>query len=332
MKNLRLILLFALLIAAYFSPAFSLTLKIATVAPAGSSWMQEMTIGAKAIAERTDNRVKLKFYPGGVMGNDQSIHRKIRINQLQGGAFSSSGLTQVNTAIQLLSLPMVFQSFDEVDQIRAIMDDVIKQRMEQSGFVILGITEAGFAQIFSSQPIDSLDAMRASKVWVPEGDKLVETTFNTLGVKPVALPLSDVFTGLQTGLIDTISSTASGAIAFQWHTKLNYMIDLPVIYIIAVLAVNKSAFDKISDADQLVVKEEMNKVSSILNAMARKDDSEARQALEKQGIQFIDIPAQEIQNIKTLSSESIQIMVNQGDIDKQLIETMLAHLQKLRSN
>ena len=61
------------------------TLKLATLAPAGTVWMKEMKAGADRVAQRTSGRVEIKFYPGGVMGNDQSVHRKIRIGQLHGG-------------------------------------------------------------------------------------------------------------------------------------------------------------------------------------------------------------------------------------------------------
>ena len=91
-----------------------------------------------------------------------------------------------------------------------------------------------------------MQSIRDSKVWIPEGDKLVQETFDTMQISPIPLPISDVFTGLQTGLIETITSTSTGAIAFQWHTKIRYLVDLPVLYVIGVLAVNKSAFDKIS--------------------------------------------------------------------------------------
>ena len=81
------------LLALVFSASVSAaTLKIATLAPAGTTWMNEMKAGAQQIKQRTAGRVKLKFYPGGVMGNDQSVHRKIKIGQLQGGAFTPGGL------------------------------------------------------------------------------------------------------------------------------------------------------------------------------------------------------------------------------------------------
>ena len=73
----------------------ALTLKIATIVPDGSSWLVEMRQAGKEIAEKTDGRVKLKFYPGGVMGGDKTVLRKIRARQLQGGAFTSGALAEI---------------------------------------------------------------------------------------------------------------------------------------------------------------------------------------------------------------------------------------------
>jgi len=311
--------------------AHAVTLKIATLAPAGTTWMKEMLKGADAIESSTTGRVKMKFYPGGVMGNDQSVHRKIRINQLQGGAFSSSGLTPVDPNIQILSLPMMFNSFAEVDHVRAQMDQRIKQHVADNGFIILGISEGGFARIMSNQPVSDMQSIRNSKVWIPEGDTLVQETFDTMGIKPIPLPLADVFTGLQTGLIETITSTSTGAIAFQWHTKVNYLVDLPVLYVIGLLAVDKSAFDKIRPEDQKVVIAEMDKVFSRLDKINREDNLSATAALKTQGIKVIQPTSEVAQEWKNYSQQSIQKMIQSGMIEKSMVDEIERLLAEYRS-
>lgn len=312
------------------SNSWAITLKIATLAPAGTSWMKEMKKGANTIKEKTSGRVKFKFYPGGVMGNDASVHRKIRINQLQGGAFSSSGLSHIDSSIQLFSLPMVFNSFEEVDHVRKHLDQKVKQHMSANGFTLLGITEGGFGRIFSTRPVANLEQIRATKVWMPEGDDLIKQSFDALGVQPIALPLADVFTGLQTGLIETITSTSTGAIAFQWHSKVNYMVDTPVLYLIGTLAVNNDAFNKIKPADQKVVIEEMDRVFARLDEINRKDNIEATEALKTQGIKVITPSADEILRWKTLTQVSIEKIMQSQSIDTQLLLEMNQLLKDIR--
>ncbi|MCI0356707.1 MAG: TRAP transporter substrate-binding protein DctP, partial [Acidobacteria bacterium] len=93
MRSIRLTsLLCAIAFGVFSTVASAATLKIATLAPEGTSWMKEMRTGAGEIEKRTAGRVQIKFFPGGVMGNDKSVLRKIRAGQLQGGALASTGL------------------------------------------------------------------------------------------------------------------------------------------------------------------------------------------------------------------------------------------------
>ena len=308
------------------------TLKIATLAPAGTTWMKEMKAGAGQIKQRTEGRVKLKFYPGGVMGNDQSVHRKIKIGQLQGGAFTPGGLSQVSPSIQALGLPMMFDTYAEIDYVRAKMIPLMKQAMESSGFVILGISDGGFVRILARQPMRNLESIRASKVWIPEGDQLGQIVFRALGITPIALPISDVFTGLQPGLIETVAVNPTSAIAFQWHTSTSYMTETPISYIIGVLAVQKKAFDKLSVEDQAVVREEIGVVFSRLDVLNRSDNLAAKAALKQQGIIFVTPDPSEVKRWKSISDGAIDEMVASGIISAEIVGQVREYLQSFRNS
>ncbi len=331
MKHYLRILLSGVLLAFFSSHALAATLKIATLAPAGTTWMKEMKQGASEIKKKTEGRVKLKFYPGGVMGNDKSVHRKIKIGQLHGGAFTSGGLSHVYPDIQALSLPMMFNSFEEVDYVRARVDKLLKSNIEQKGFVLLGISEGGFARILSRSPLADLESIRQSKVWIPEGDELVNDTFDTLGISPVSLPISDVFTGLQTGLIETVTVNPTAAIAFQWHSNMAYMTETPVTYLIGTLAIQKKTFDKIKAEDQQIVREEVDRVFKRMDILNRADNASAAQALRNQGIEFIKPSEVELKRWKALSAKSIEGMIRSGRLSQTMYDEVSRHLSDFRN-
>ena len=324
--------LIALLLGTFSSHSFAKTFKIATIAPAGTAWLKQMKKGAEIIKQKTEGRVKIKYYPGGVMGNDASVHRKIKVGQLHGGAFTSGGLAQFYRDIQVLSLPMLFNSLDEVDYVRSKLDETIKQNMEKNGFVLLGIAEGGFARIMSKEPMVKLESIRASKVWIPEGDILVEATYDTLGISPISLPISDVFTGLQTGLIETVSVTSTAAIAFQWHTSTAYLTDTPIIYLIGLLAIQKKAFDKISPEDQQVVREAIGDAFKTLDTLNRADNIQASEALKTQGITFVKPDAEELLRWKTLSIQATDNMVAEGIVSREMVDVVKGHLSTYRNS
>ncbi|MCP4472193.1 MAG: C4-dicarboxylate ABC transporter [Gammaproteobacteria bacterium] len=330
MNNAFKIMGFAIVSIAFVAGAEAKALKFATLAPAGTTWMKEIKAGAEQVKQRTGGRVKLKFYPGGVMGNDQSVHRKIKIGQLHGGAFTQVGLAQVYPGIQVLGLPMLFRSLEEVDYVRQHMDIVLKRETEAAGFVLLGISEGGFARILSKQPMRDLEALRSSKVWVPEGDQVGLTVFRGLGITPISLPIADVFTGLQTGLIETVPVNPTSAIAFQWHSSTAYMTDVPINFLVGLLAIRKSAFDKLPAEDQVVLQEEMERVFKRLGELNRIDNEAAKAALRQQGITFVMPKPGEIERWREISNQSIDDMVESGVMPASLVELIRRHLQSFR--
>ncbi len=306
------------------------TLKIATLAPAGTTWMEEMQRGAERIRERTADRVRLKFYPGGVMGNDRSVHRKIRVGQLHGGAFTPGGLAQVDQTIQSLGLPLLFRSLAEVDYVRERMDPLIAGAMEANGFVVLGISEGGFVRILSKRPMRDLETIRASKVWIPEGDVLGQVLFEALGINPIALPISDVFTGLQTGLIETVTVNPTGAIAFQWHSSTAYMTSVPLSYIIGVLAVDKKAFNRLSASDQSIVREEMGAAFARMDQLNREDNEAALAALAALGIEFVEPEPGEFERWQSISDAAIETMIANGLISAEVVNRLKGYIKSFR--
>ena len=307
------------------------TLKIATLAPEGSTWMQEMRAGAAEIAQRTGGRVELKFYPGGVMGNDKSVLRKIRINQLQGGAVTSGVLADAYPDIDVYELPFLFRDNEEVAYVRARMDGQLKAGLEKTGFVALGITNGGFAYLLSNKRVAGVADLDGQKVWIPEGDMVSEVVFKTAGISPVSLPVSDVYTGLQTGLIDTVVATPAAAIALQWHTRMTHLTNQPLALVIAVLAVDKKALDRLDPADQAVVREVIGRVFAHLDELNQRDDRQALEALKRQGIQFVDPSPEEVARWQDIARQAEETLGAQGAYSPATLQTLRGYLAEYRN-
>ncbi len=318
MTNRILLLLAAVLLCA--APARALDLKIATVAPEGSAWMKAMRAGGDTIRQRTDGRVNFKFYAGGVMGNDKSVLRKIRIGQLQGGAFTSGGLAEVYPDLGLYNLPLQFRSPAEVDYVRARLDPVLQQGLEAAGFVSFGLAEGGFALLMADVPVRSIDDMRGKKVWVPEGDTISYRVMESLGLAPVTLPLTDVMTGLQAGLINVIPASAIAAVAFQWYTRISYVTDTPLSYLYATLAIDRRAFSRLSAADQQVVREVMGRIYQEIDHQNRADDSAAKAAMRQQGVTFVTPEPAEIERWRGIAAKVADDLRREGAFTPALFD------------
>jgi len=312
--------------------AASATLKIATAAPEGTSWMKEMRAGAKEITARTDGRVTFRFYPGGVMGNDASVLRKIRIGQLHGGAVTGGGLAAIFHDAQIYGLPFFFRSYDEVDYVRKRMDPMILDGLKQRGFIAVGLAELGFAYLMSRRPLRQSSDLKERKVWVPEGDRVAYAAFEAIGVSAIPLSLIDVLTGLQTGLVDTVGASPIGAIALQWHTRVKYVADAPLSYLYGGLVIKRTAFDRLLPQDQVIVQEVMERVLVSISERNRRDNDGSRDALRNQGIQFIT-PAPEVwEETRTSVSKAMDALAREGVFSQIALETLRGNLDTYRSS
>jgi len=333
MRFLTISKVFSVLLLVLVAPeTFAQTLKIATIAPEGSSWMKDMKSGAKAIEEHTDGRVKFKFYGGGVQGNDKQVQRKMRTGQLQGGAFTSGALNKFQKDADLFSMPMLFNSIDEARFVRSEMDAEVRRRLEDAGYVNFGFAGGGFAYMMSNKPLESLSDMKGQKVWIPEGDPIGFAALRALGVAPVIMPVTDVMTGLQTDLLDSVAVPPVGAVVFQWFTRLKYITELPLAYVYASLLIDKRAFSKLSEGDQAVVREVMEGIYRKFDRYGVADNREALQALLDNGLEMVSPNTVEVSEWRAIVNDSHRQLAIDGTFDIELLDRVQELIEDYRGD
>jgi TRAP-type C4-dicarboxylate transport system substrate-binding protein len=330
MNRLLPCLLVSLLLVAGSALAAPVQLKIATLAPENSGWMKAMRAGGDEIAARTEGRVKFKFYGGGVMGSDAKVLRKMRIGQLHGAAFTPSALAERYPDINLYGFPLVFRSTDEVAFVRERLDQKLLDGLEEAGLVGFGITTGGFANLMSSQPVQNYDDLKGRKVWVPEGDQVTYAAMKSLDLSPVVLPITDVMTGLQTGLIEVVGTPPVGAVALQWYTKVAYVTDAPLVYTYAVLVVEKKTFDRIDPADQAVVREVMGRIYSHFDRQNLIDNDGALEAMVANGIEVVEPADGALEHWRGRVAELNARLVADGAVTTDLWEELQSLLAEYR--
>lgn len=329
-KAPHLLLAVLLTLACGSGTAVAQTLKIATIAPEGSSWMTDMRAGAKAIEEHTGGRVKFKFYGGGVQGNDKQVQRKMRTGQLHGGAFTSGGLNMFQPEADLFALPLLFNTIEEARYVRGHIEPELRQRLEDAGYVNFGFAAAGFAYMMSNKPLANLSDLGGQKIWIPEGDPVGFAALRALGIAPVVMPVTDVMTGLQTDLLDSVTVPPVGAVVFQWHTRLKYITDVPVAYVYAALLIDRKAFGRINGEDQRVVREVMEGIYRKFDQNGVRDNDSAMLALLESGLQMVEPNAAEVAQWRGIVSRSHRQLAGEGVFDLALLERLQRLLDDYR--
>jgi TRAP-type C4-dicarboxylate transport system substrate-binding protein len=283
--------------------------KVATLAPAGSVWIEQFDKFAASITKETGGEVAFRIYPGGVMGDDQAMIRKMRVGQLQGGGFTMTGISMQVPDFRVLGIPFLFESYDEVDYVRnGLMPDFI-QRFRDNNLEIVALTEVGFIYAMSTKPVDSYIKFKETKNWSPTGDPISEAFMKTLGITPTSLTIPDVLSSLQSGLVETVYNSLYGSIVMQWFTKARYIVDFPYGYAYGVFALDAKKFNKLPPAHQEIIHKAASTYFPILLAETRKSNEESHKVLKERGNTFL-----------TLDKETIGILREKRDLAmKQMI-------------
>ena len=307
-------------------------IKIATLAPQNSEWAEKFQKGSIEIQERTENRVKLKFYWGGAQGNAKKILQKIKIRQLHGGTFSPTDFQEVYPDLNIYGLPFLFKDFDEVDYVRDRVDNQLEQGFKNLGFNTYGFAGGGFAYILSNEPIREYEDLKNKKIWLPQGDLISYEAMRSLNLLPVPLPMTDVLTGLQTGLIDIVAIPPVVALALQWHTKINYITRVPVLYAMGFLAIDSKMINRINTDDRKVLNEVISRIYSEVDSNSQQDSENAYEALSKIGIQEIQFDGDEYQKLTDLLEEPTKKMANDGFYSLELFNEIKMYIDDFRKS
>jgi TRAP-type C4-dicarboxylate transport system substrate-binding protein len=271
-------------------PAHALELKIATLAPKNSAWAKAMEQGAKQAAEKTGGRLTMKYYFSGQQGDERDMVRKMESGAIDGAVVTAVGLGIILPEVRVLELPTLFESVEELDDVRDAMTAEFEKRFAAKGYVLVTWGDVGWVHTFSTIEYKSIDDLKKAKAWVWSDDPITRAMQKRLGINGVPLGVPAVLSALTTGQIDTCYGSPLSMIALQWYTKVRYASDKPLSYAIGGFVVRKDVFDQLSAEDQKAFLTGARENSKKIIAGVRKDNDRARKALVKNGIVFFTVP------------------------------------------
>ena len=235
----------ALLAFASAVSAQTIVIRLGTLAPRNSKWHQLILDMGEKWKQASGGKVELKVFPGGEQGDEPEMVQKVRIKKLQAVAISGAGLSGIDASVSALQVPMMLDSYQELDFVREKISPRLEKGLAQRGFVVLNWGDAGWVHFFTKQPAVHPDDIRRMKLCVLQGDSSTFQLYKVNGFHPIALAATDILTGLQTGLVDAIQSPPLLALSNQWFGGAKNMLDIPFAQLVGATLVAKDVWDKI---------------------------------------------------------------------------------------
>ena len=294
MKFIHRTILLTVAIGFLFAPLHGqrTVIKMGTLAPEGTAWHDVLLQMKQDWSRLSDGKVVLRIYANGALGDEYTMIRKMRIGQLQAVALSGNGLSRIDPSISCLQIPLMFESYAELDYVREKMAPILEGNLEEKGFKVLSWADAGWVHFFTTRPAPTLDDIRGMKLLTSAGDPQTEELYKDFGFRVVPLPYTEVLTALQTGMIEAVQGPPLFAMVQQWFGLAQNMTDIKWAPLIAATVIQQEAFDRIPAQLRAQLLESGQRAGRQLLQDIRSLNEEAIPAMTKRGLNRVQIDSQ----------------------------------------
>lgn len=269
-------------------------IKHGTLAPEGSPWHAAMQRLGKRWKKVSKGQVRMKIYPGGIAGDEGDMLRKIHIGQLQSATLTSVGLGRISRSTVALQIPMMFQSYEELDYVRNKISPRLTSELEKAGFIVLNWGDAGWVHFFSKDPGTDPADFRKWKMFMWAGDPESEQAFKAAGFRPVPMSSTDVMSGLQSGLIDWFGTTPLFALSSQWFGLTKHMVAIKWSPLNGATIISKKAWEKIPAEMRPALLKIGQEEGARVRAEVRGLGDKALKAMKDRGLNIVEPNAETI--------------------------------------
>jgi TRAP-type transport system periplasmic protein len=259
-------------------------IKLATVVPEGSIWDKNVKQMAEEWKQATGGRVTVTVYAGGSQGDEPTVLRKMRLDALQAASFTAVGLGTIDAAFNVFDIPFFFDSYDELNYVTDKLTPTIRKRLEPKGFVLVNWGHGGWTQIFTKHPVQTVDDLKKVKLYTSAGNDRMVQWFKSNGFQPRAMAMTDIMTGLTTGMIDGLPAPPLAAMFFQWYKQTPYMLDIGLAPIVGATVITTKAWKAIPDADKPKLLAAADGVEKRLRVDVPKQDQSSIETMTKAGL------------------------------------------------
>jgi TRAP-type transport system periplasmic protein len=289
--RLRPVLIVALVLSSIASAAALavIRIRIGTIVPQDTLWHRTLEYIAQDWQQIVGPQLEVRIYPGGRLGDETEMVRKARGGEIQVVGLSSVGLSRIDDGVSCLQVPMMLQSYEELDFVRDRLAPELERRVEAKGFKVLHWADGGWVYAFSKQPARTPDDLRRRKLFTSAGDPVTERLYKELRFNVIPLSAVDMVPMLQAGTIDAFAIVPLFAQVQDLFKLAPHMTNVKWTPLVGGTVITVKAWASLPDEQKAALLDAARTRGSQLRGEIRKQDEIAVQEMRKRGLQVIDL-------------------------------------------
>lgn len=277
--------------AAKQKPKPTLTIKIGTLLPTGSTFEKILRDMGNQWESASGGKLEVKIYADGARGGEAQMVRDMGMRGLDAAMMSANGLSDVDKSVQALqSMPMMFRSYEEVDAVGRHLQPRLASALRDKKFVVLFWADVGWVHYFSTKQILHPADLKKAKIFTWAGDPATIDIYKKGGYHPVALETSDIPSSLLSGMIDTVLLPPIAANAFQITPKpVGHMLNLNYAPLVGALVIREEKWKKLDPEMQKTLAQIAVKAGRRMQAENHAAADAAVTAMKKRGLKVHEV-------------------------------------------
>ncbi|MGE5359958.1 MAG: serine/threonine-protein kinase [Bacteroidales bacterium] len=268
-----------------------INIKMATMVPSNTSWFTTLRQVADQWGKTSKGRVKVTLYGRGIKGDDPQVVQAMRLGELQGAVLTSVGLAEIDKSVYALSIPMAYESYEEVYAVLAKMKDRFEKTIDSKGFVVLNWADGGWLHFFTKQPVATPDDLKKLKLFQWAGDPATLEIWKAAGFNPRPAASTELLPGLSTGLFEACSLSPQIAAVGHYYDKAPYMTDLNWALLLGATVIRKDVWAQVPDDAKPAMLKAMADAGVKLQADMRQSAEKDIAAMKTAGLKVVPVDA-----------------------------------------
>jgi len=287
-----------------------ITIKMATIAPMDSPWLDFWSKGTKSIEEKVSGRLKITTYAGGVLGDEDEIAEKLKRGEIEVAVGTIRLLSGIAPDTIVFSIPFMFNDYDEVDFIRDKFQSEVFKLFSEKGYVLLGWFDHGFTNIFTTFTLKSIKDLNEKKGGVLYEDPFSPVLFKVTGSKSNNVKALELLNQLKSGNIQVFLSTPLACVVMRWFTSVKTFIKTNILYDPAGIIMRMDVWNSLPNDIKNAMREELKQRVPAVVKLTRWYQATSMEAFSEQGITIYNPDKKEIEDLKTTFNSIYRKEVN----------------------
>jgi TRAP-type transport system periplasmic protein len=328
-KSKLIILSITILLLAIAIQVQAVVIKMGTIAPVRSPWVDELKKLDLEWRKITNGQVEIKIFAGGIAGSEEDMVRKIRMGILGGAVFTTIGITQIYPDTFVLNLPFTIDTDEELDFVLAKMSPLFSKEIEAKGFKVTTWAKSGWLYFYSKNVIKYPDDLKKHKLSFATGTPLLEQAWKKSGYHIVPTDLKDLLMGLQSGMVDAAYLPHLLAASGQYFPLIPNMCSMKVSPLIGGIVVSNQVWNQVPEQYKKDMLAAAQRIADTLEQKTTQLEKDAIDEMKKHGLIINTVPPDAIEKWKAAAAKGLDELINKA-FSKEVYDKMMQYIAEFR--